>query len=171
MPANDSSPEVDQPARLPSTLFTLLDGSEIADRVGLTIELLTVDSDGWPRVALLSAGEVLALSPSVIRLALWPATQSTSNLTRSGQGSLALVHAGAAYAIRLSTRRIADLADPVLAAFEGAVASVRRDEVAYARLRAGITFELPDPEPVVARWQATVAELRAHPGLQARAAG
>jgi len=37
-----------------------------------TVQLLTVDESGWPRVALLSAGEVLATGPRAIALALWP---------------------------------------------------------------------------------------------------
>jgi hypothetical protein len=150
---------LNEDARLPDGLVRLLGGDELEARVGLTIELLTVDPDGWPGVALLSAGEVLALDRSTVRLALWPDSRTTANLARTGQGLLTLVDDGAAFGIRLETGPLADLPGP-LAAFHGHVATVRRDEVGYARLTSGITFELPDPPQVVARWRATIAALR-----------
>jgi hypothetical protein len=145
--------------RLPADVVALLDGNELGARVGLTIELLTVAEDGWPGVALLSVGEVLAMSESEIRLALWPVSRTTANLTRTGQGVLAFVHAGAAYSVRLETERGDDLPGP-LAAFAGQVAGVRRDEVDYARLTSGITFDLPDAQAVVARWRRTIEALK-----------
>ncbi len=108
---------------------------------------------------------MLALDDRTVRLALWPGSRTTGNLTRSGRGVLAFVHAGGAYSARLETCRAADLGPPAgLAVFEGRVAAVRRDEVAYAHLRSGITFDLPDPAAVVARWRATIEELRRRPG-------
>jgi len=147
---------------LAGEVVELLNGDDLDARVGLTLELITVDDDGWPRVALLSAGEVLALDPSTVRLALWPASRTTANLERTGQGLVAFVHAGAAQRVGLRARRLADLPGaPARAAFEARVASARRDEVGYARLLGGITFDLPDGAEVVGRWRATVAALRA----------
>jgi hypothetical protein len=149
---------VDAP-RLPDDVVALLDGRDLERRVGHTIELLTVGPDGWPGLALLSAGEVLALDGTTVRLALWPASRTTSNLNRTGRGTLALVHAGGAYTVRIHARRLGELPGP-LAAFEAEVAAVRRDEVGYARLRSGITFDLPDAAAVVGRWRTTVDALR-----------
>ena len=146
--------------RLPADVVALLDGSDLEARIGLTIELLTVAEDGWPGVALLSAGEVLAMSGSEVRLALWPDSRTTANLTRAGQGVLEFVHDGAGFTVRLETRRAADLPGP-LARFEGRVVGVRRDEVGYARLTSGITFDLPEAPAVVARWRETIEGLRA----------
>ena len=73
------------PPVLPETLHRLLDGSDLDGKVGETMELLTVGPEGWPHVALLSAGEVLAATPEEIRLALWPSSQTTANLRRTGQ--------------------------------------------------------------------------------------
>ncbi len=127
--------------------------------MGLTLELLTAAEDGWPRVALLSAGEVLAMSDSEVRLALWPDSRTTANLTRTGQGVLAFVHDGAAFTVRVEASRGPNLPGP-LAVFDGRVAGVRRDEVGYARLTSGITFDLPDAPAVVARWRETIEALR-----------
>jgi hypothetical protein len=147
-------------ARLPGDVVALLDGNDLDARVGLTIELVTTGIDGWPGIALLSAGEVLALGDSAIRLALWPDSRTTANLSRSGRGLLAFVHDGSAYTVRVETERASDLPGP-LAAFDGRVAAVRRDEVGYARLASGITFDLPDAPAVVARWRGTIEALRA----------
>jgi flavin reductase (DIM6/NTAB) family NADH-FMN oxidoreductase RutF len=144
---------------LPADVVALLDGNDLEARIGLTIELLSAGEDGWPRVALLSAGEVLAVSDETVRLALWPQSHTTENLTRTGKGVLAFVHDGAAYNVRLRAIRSPDLPGP-LAAFEGSVAEFRRDEVGYARLTNGITFELPDAPAVVARWRETIEALR-----------
>jgi hypothetical protein len=152
-------------ARLPADVVALLDGSDLTARVGLTFELLTAGADGWPGVALLSAGEVLAVDASTVRLALWPATRTTANLGRTGRAVLAFVHGGGAFAVRLATCRGDDLSAPApLAVVDGHVVGLRRDTVGYARLRGGITFDLPDEATVVARWVATVEALRGHPG-------
>ena len=154
-------------AQLPAEVVALLDGGDLAGRVGLTFELLTAGADGWPGVALLSAGEVLALDASTVRLALWPETRTTANLDRTGRALLAFVHAGGAFTVRLESCRGDDLRTPArLAVIDGRVAAVRRDEVAYARLRSGVTFDLPDEAAVVARWRATVEALRGHPGCR-----
>jgi hypothetical protein len=149
---------------VPGAVAGLLDGADLESRVGLAFELITAGADGWPRVALLGAGELLAPrhDPTTVLLALWPGSQTTANLERAGRALLAVVHDGAAWRLGLEARRLADLEAPEpRAVFEARLASLQRDEVPYARLVSGISFELPDPGPVVARWRATVDALRA----------
>ena len=147
---------------LDTGVVALLDGTDLQARAGLTLELITLDADGWPRVALLSVGEVLASTDGVLRLALWPGSRTTANLERGARAVLALVHDGAAHRARLEARRGADVfvEGEARAVFDADVVSVARDEVPYARLRSGITHELLDPAPTFARWRATVAALR-----------
>jgi hypothetical protein len=148
-------------SELPDELRTALDGERLEDGIGLIIELLTADEDEWPSVALLSVGEVVAPSASTVRLALWPGTTATRNLTRSGKGTLALFEGGLATYIRVATERGDDIAVGGMhhATFEGAIVDILRDEVTYARMTRGLTFDLPDAPKVLARWQATVAAL------------
>jgi hypothetical protein len=47
--------------------------------------------------------------------------------------------------------------------FEPTIAEILRDEVGYARMTSGVTFELPDPPKVLARWRATVDAMLAEP--------
>ena len=147
---------------LADDVVVLLDGTDLTARVGLALELITVDGDGWPRVALLSAGEVLAAQDAVLRLALWPGSRTTANLERTARAVLAFVHAGAAHRVGLRARRDPDVlvAGEPRAVFDARVVSVRRDEVPYARLRSGITFELAEPDSVLARWHATLEAIR-----------
>jgi hypothetical protein len=148
---------------LPPAIRQQLDGSDLERAAGLTVLLLTVDEAGWPRVAMLSAGEVLAVGPREIGLALWPDGTSTANLARAGRATLALVHSGAGWYVRCAARREVDLglADGRrLAAFVLAVEEVLADVVPYAELTTGIEFQLAEPERTLAAWRAVVDALR-----------
>ncbi len=148
---------------LPAALLERLNGERLEEQIGFTVLLLTMDGDGWPRTAMLSAGEVVAAEAQQVRLALWPDSASTANLARGGRCVLAMVHAGSGWYVRCSARRGADLRlgdGKLLAFFELDVADVLEDLVAYARLVDGVRFELPEPEPVLRAWRETINALR-----------
>jgi hypothetical protein len=149
--------------QVPAALRELLAGERLEESVGLTVLLVTVDIDGWPRLAMLSAGEVLATGPRHLRLALWPNSTSTANLTRGGRATLSLVHGGAGWHVRCSARRSRDLELPggrLLAGFALTVEEVLEDVVPYAELTAGISFRLVEPERVLAAWREALTALR-----------
>lgn len=148
--------------QLPAFLWELLNGERLEEQIGLTVQLLTTDGDGWPRTAMLSAGEVVATAPRQVRLALWPDSASTANVARTGRCVLALVHAGSGWYIRCRGGQGPDL--PLgdgrrLAFFELSVEEVLEDRVAYARLVDGIRFELPQADTVLQAWRETVTHL------------
>ncbi len=150
--------------QLPETVRTLLDGSEISAREGLTFLLITTDELGWPHVAMLSVGELLAVDASALRAALWLHSSTTHNLTRERRGLLAAVIDGRAYYARLVATRGDDLdlgADGRLAYFLLDVEDVLEDAAEYATLTSGVTFRLHEPAAVVARWQHAIDALRA----------
>ena len=149
---------------LPEKVARLLDGSDLANREGLTFLLLTNDEDNWPQVAMLSVGEVVAVDGRRLHAALWLHSGSANNLTRSGKATLVLVADGSGYYIRLSATRGEDLnlgADGRLAYFVLNVEDVQEDSTEYASLTSGVVFKLKDPGIVVPRWQQTVDALRA----------
>ncbi len=149
---------------LPGSLRELLDGSKLAQREGLTFLLLTNDEEGWPQVAMLSVGELVAVDARTIRAGLWLHSGTSKNLTRSGKATLVLIADGNGYYVRLGARRGADLdlgAEGRLAYFVLEVQDVQEDSADYARLTSGVTFKLRDPQQVVPRWQHTVDALRA----------
>src|SRR5262245_34788838 len=123
--------------QLPAAVRDLLSGDRLEDVVGFMAQLITVDGDGWPRVALLSPGEILATGPRRLRLALWPGSNTTANLTRAGRATLALVHEGASWYFRCSARRSRDMELPGgqnLAAFALIVDEALEDATPDARL-------------------------------------
>ena len=132
----------------------------MAGRVGLTILLLTTSDEGWPQVAMLSVGEVLAVDDRRLRLALWVGSGSTANLSR-GRATVMLVVGAEAYYLRVRTRRLADLAlsRGPRACFAAEVEDVLVDVVAYATVTTGIGFRLNQPEEVLPAWEETVAAL------------
>jgi hypothetical protein len=150
--------------QLPEILRQLLDGSDVAGREGLTFLLVTSDESGWPHMAMLSVGELVAADAHSLRAALWLHSSTTMNLSREGRGMLAIVASGNGYYVRLAAQRGPDLdlgADGRLAYFALRVEDVLEDAADYATLISGVTFRLKRPDQVVPRWQHTVDALRA----------
>lgn len=139
---------------LPAALVATLGAPD--PEAGPAYPLTTVDADGWPHVALLSAGELLVRDPGTLRLALHAGSGTTASLRAGGRGTLLAVLGDAALTVRLQATALGDLdvAGLALAAFEARVVEVREHRAPYARLRTGITFELTDPD-VPERWRAT----------------
>lgn len=147
---------------LPAALASSLQGSNLRGRVGETHLLISADADGWPHVAMLSAGEVLATGSSELRLALLPASQTTANLIRSGTAVLMTVIPPATYYVRLRCRQLPNIAvlDRKLAAFSAEIVEISDDQVAYAEVQSGIRFRLIDPEETLRAWTEALGALR-----------
>jgi hypothetical protein len=146
-------------AQLPADLRAMLDST----REGPALLLLSVDEDGWPRQAMISAGEVLAVDDRHLRLGLWPASTTTRNLTARGRATLTAVARGTGFSVRLAVHRHRDLeisSGQRLACFAATVEQATADEVPYAELTSGVTFRLRDRQAVQRRWQRTQAALR-----------
>lgn len=158
--------QADAAATLPPAVAALVDGTGLGDKVGQTISILTVGDDGWPRLSLLSVGEVLSTSGADIRLALHAHSGTTAALTASGRAMLHVVCDAAVYKIRVRVRRVDQGPAPnsgrdvELAFFAGEVCQVDEDRVAYAELTSGITYRLDDAEAVVERWTRQVDRLK-----------
>jgi hypothetical protein len=145
---------------LPDRLVEELDGNDLSAGSHRVYELLTVAEDGWPHVALLSVGELLALGPAELRLALWPSSTTTANLARTGEAVLCAVIDGDAHRVRLACTSLGALrTEGGLAAFSADVRAVRRDAVSYARLT-GFEMSLVKPDLVLPRWEETIRALR-----------
>ncbi|WP_344232753.1 hypothetical protein [Kribbella hippodromi] len=139
---------------LPSSVLSLLRDSRPSPFAGQAFVLVSTDADGWPRQAMLSLGEVVALSTRRLGLAVWASSDTASNLSRRGRGVLTFVHGGAAYSVRLTALRGRDV--PIegfaLATFGAVVEEVRCDVAPYAELVSGVSFRLREPEVALRRW-------------------
>lgn len=142
---------------LPEPLLAAL-ADDPGDHVGLTFLLLTATDDGWPHLAMLGAGELWALSPGELRLALWPSSTATANLERGGRATVAAVLDGTSYSVRVRATRAADI--EALACFHARVEDVGADVVPYAVLESGVRFSLTDPGATIARWRRVRDALR-----------
>jgi hypothetical protein len=149
--------------QIPETIRPLFEGTDLEAHEGLTFLLLTASDQGWPYLAMLSVGEVLATDDRHLRIALWAHSTSTANLTRESKATLALVYDKAGYYLRITTRRGDDLKLPAsgtLAYFEATVEDVQEDVAPYAVLESGVTYKLKKPEDVFPRWYEAIEALR-----------
>lgn len=148
---------------LPDSLYGPLSSDDPAAHEGLTLLVLSVDDDGWPRQAMLSVGEVVAFDGRRLGMALWPQSTTTRNLTERGRAVLTAVVDETSYVVRLRVSRSGELFTSragELARFDALVEEVGSDVVPYAVLESGIRFRLTDREDVLARWGEVRAVLR-----------
>ncbi|HEV7664153.1 MAG TPA: pyridoxamine 5'-phosphate oxidase family protein [Chloroflexota bacterium] len=155
-------------SELPDLLRQLLDGAAVAacseEDLNPAFLLVTADEAGWPHLAMLSLGELVAVDPHTLRAGLWLNSTTTRNLGRDGRALLAVVAEGNGYYVRLTASRGADLdlgPDGRLAYFVLHIDEVLLDAAEYATLTSGVTFRLHQPKDVLPRWQHAIAALRA----------
>lgn len=148
-------------SKIPDGVVRYLDGTELLTKTQ-ALRLSTVDTDGWPHAALLSAGDMVVMPTGRIRFAVFPQSSMRSNLEREGRLTIALSFDGGICELRLRSRRLAHSSPDVpLAFFEAEVETVRHHVAPYATVTGGITFLLHDPQAVLPRWQRQIAALRA----------
>jgi hypothetical protein len=152
--------------QLPDALVPLFDGERLDMKAGFAVLINTVDADGRPHPALLSAGEILAHGQEQLRLALYSSSSTTRNLRRAGGLSLAFAANDLAYYVKASASEIAT-DDPRLlglAVFAATLSEVLEDGEAIARVTSGFTIELtPAGAGTVDGWREVIAGLRAIP--------
>ena len=143
-------------------------GAALRDEPLEALELVTVDAEGWPHVAWLSAGEVLVVDSTTVAFCLWPGSTTTANLTRDGKGLLQFVVRGAVAKVRLSARRTGDIEvdDQRFVSFLAEVVDLAEDRVGYAEVLSGPTYRLNSPRDVADRWrrQLDAMEASGHDG-------
>jgi hypothetical protein len=78
--------------RMPRDLHSALSGEGFRRRRRLVLPLLTTDPEGFPRVALLTLGEVRANSPAEIAVAVRAESRTAFNLVRRTSATLLYLH-------------------------------------------------------------------------------
>ncbi len=153
---------------LPAPLLERLRGNDLAVRLGIAVLVLTVDDAGWAHPAMLSYGEMVAVDPRRIRLAIYRTSRTAKNLRRSGRITFCFVEAGMAYYVKATAglRQDPMTEFPALAQFEAVVEMVLADEARAesepdAAIVDGVRFSPGRPAAAVLRdWQALVDGLR-----------
>nr|WP_261764545.1 pyridoxamine 5'-phosphate oxidase family protein [Paenibacillus xylanexedens] len=143
-------------------LLEWLGGSDLESKQHEAMQLLTVTGGQWPHLAMISMGEVIAISPDCLRLALWQGTQTSMNMMETGKATLIAVHGQRILHIRLEVRLLPELGDTIHPRdrYECNILHIRIDQAPYAEITSGITFQLKDQTGALARWNATIEDLR-----------
>jgi hypothetical protein len=147
-----------QRGKLPSEWASQFDGAHLEDKLHVAAMLATVDAEGWPHLAYLSAGEVLVHAPGRVSVCLWPASRTTANLQRVGRGVLYAAAAGAVWEAKFVAILRAGSNTPVI--FDADVTEVHRHAAPYAEITALVGFRLSDPPSTVERWRRQIEEMR-----------
>jgi hypothetical protein len=141
--------------RVPSALAALLAPAAPLTE-GLTLLLVTISADGYPHIAMLSCGEVIATAADRLSMALWPASTAAANLAVRPKAALSAVADSASWTLSLAVAGTGAVTTPLngtLRRFDARLAKVTSDQAPYATLESGVTFRLKDPGTATARWQ------------------
>jgi hypothetical protein len=154
-------PRTHPPNAIPAAVQQYLNGEDLLAKTQ-ALRLSTINADGWPHAALLSAGDMVALPDGRVRFALFGQSDTAANLARDGRLTVTLALAGGMCELRLRARRLQQTTPEVpLACFEAQVEAVREHVAPYAEITTGLTFTLHDPHAVLERWRRQIAALRA----------
>ena len=145
-------------AGLPASIMSLLDGSELESKVGVTLLLVVSDDAGWPRIASLSVGELFAARPDELLLTMYERSRTTQALISRGRAVLHVVDDGAILKVNLGAEVLGSADGRTT--FRCTVDAVERDEVPYARVIHGIEFELVRESGALTRWARQLDELK-----------
>lgn len=150
---------------IPAGVLSFLNGEDLRSKTQ-ALRLSTVDPEGWPHAALLSAGDVLALPDGRLRVAIFPNSGTAANVVRDGRLTLSMSLDGGMCELRLRARTCGQgsTQEVPLAFFEAEVERVRLHVASYADVTSGISFALHEPAAVLDRWQRQIAALRALSG-------
>ncbi|MBR2566613.1 MAG: pyridoxamine 5'-phosphate oxidase family protein [Paenibacillus sp.] len=149
-------------AQLDAELLEWFSGSDLENKQHEAMQLLTVTDGQWPHVAMISMGEVVALSPNGLRLALWRGTQTSMNMMETGKATLIAIYGQRLLHIRLEVQLLPELTNAVHPRdrYECKIRHIRIDQAPYAEITSGITFQLKDETATLIRWVDTIEELK-----------
>jgi Pyridoxamine 5'-phosphate oxidase len=74
---------------IPAGVLNYLNGADLLSKTQ-ALRLTTVDADGWPKAALLTPGDVLALPNGRFRFAIFAGSGTAANLARDGRLTLSM---------------------------------------------------------------------------------
>ena len=90
---------------MPTILVEALSGGAFRRRRSLILPLLTTDPEGYPRAALLTPGEVRALSASSLAVAVRAGSRTAANLIRRGEAALLYLARGVTASVQAKAGR------------------------------------------------------------------
>ena len=131
--------------------------------MGQACVLITQGPDQYPHPCIVTPGEVVALSPSTLRFALYQESSASGNLRARGQATLCFALDGAGYYVKGDVEQTQSDASALdgLAVFTLRPRHVLQDAEPGAQLTSGFRFSDDSGDAAcLARWQPIVAALR-----------
>lgn len=154
------APHVRSMDEVPAGVLDYLNGHDLLSKTQ-ALQLATVDLEGWPKNALLSAGDMLASPDGRFCFAIYSGSGTAANLERDGRFTLSMAVNGGVCTLGMRARKCSrGMADLPLSLFEAKVERVDLHVAPYASVTSGISFVLHDPPAVLARWQRQIAAFR-----------
>lgn len=147
--------------RLPQDVVEAFNGERIEEKIGLAYLLVTTDDDGTPRPCMLSAGEILVPDERHIRVALWPGTVTSANLTRGSRILFCYVAPRTVVYAKGRSSALGAAPDSRLERFEITVDAVESDIHVGMPVKQTVMFEVEanDRSKVAADWQRQLESL------------
>lgn len=147
--------------RLPADLVHRFAGTELDALVGIAYPLVTVDESGAPRLNMISAGELLSVGDTALRVVLWPHTRTGANLAAGREALLCVVEPGSVRYVRGTALRLVSPGE--LECFELTVRAVESDRHEGMPVATPITFTTVTPSraEVLASWRVQLTLLAA----------
>lgn len=125
--------------RLPPELLSALAGEGFRRHRRLIVPLLTTDPQGYPRAALLTLGELRALSPTELTVAVLAGSRTAANLIRRQRATVLYLHQRIAASVQARAGRARlSVSHPGRQLFPLRISRVRLDEPASGEEEAWI---------------------------------
>ena len=137
---------------MPDDALEALKSENRGSKKGRAVQMITVNSKGWPDAGMLSYADVIARDRKTLRLATWGDGECANDMRSNGKIALLVIDYDMAYYVKGTASEIrpraTDLTDvnqeggeSPLAFFQIEVREVYEDRVPTARVSSGVTFE------------------------------
>ncbi len=149
----------------PPELLAWFDGTSLAQKIGFTASIITLDATGRIGTSLVGAGELYAPDSHSLCFALWGQSRAARALGARGHATITFVFDGTFYQVHLDVSALPsrEASEAGLTCFRGLIAICETQRVHYAHLTSGITFTLDERmhDDVLTRWQTQLDLLKA----------
>ena len=142
---------------LPQDAFELLKPEGQASKRGKVVQIVTVDTRGWPNAGMLSYYDIVARTPSNLRLATWGDGECAKDLRCNGKLAMLVIDKDMTYYVKATAKEIPEAGgglsdvnnqgeESLVAIFDVQVEGVWEDKIPTARVLTGVVFQGSDTE-------------------------
>jgi hypothetical protein len=142
---------------LPRDAFDLLKPEDRPSKRGKVVQIVTVDREGWPNAGMISYYDIVARSPSHLRLATWGDGECARDLRSNEKLVMLMIDRDMTYYVKARAEEIPEAGrgltdvnnqggESEVAIFDVRVEGVWEDKIPTARVLTGVVFQGSDME-------------------------